>query len=391
VGVTSRLYYTDSYLCQFEATLTSASADGLEVELDRSAFYPTSGGQLFDLGTLNSIPVVDIVETDDGRVLHRLASPISAGPIRGEIDFSRRFDFMQQHSGQHLLSAVFESMFGFKTVGVHMGESSSTVDLETGSISRDQLVAAEYRINAVVFENRPISIGFEDAAQAEGLRKATERTGDLRIVTIQGYDRSACGGTHVRSTGEIGPVLLRRMDKIRGNVRVEFLCGLRAVRRARQDYDTLDAAARVFNAQLDDLPVLAASSVEQSKEADKARKKLSLELAQLRGRQLWESQPVSASGRRVYIDSSPTGPLDDETRALALSFTAQPGAIFVTSSPNPPTLLLAVSEDTGLHAGNLLKPLLVELGGRGGGNARTAQGTLPTPEAVAKLIAKLNL
>jgi len=391
VGVTSRLYYTDSYLSQFEAALVSVSADGLEVELDRTAFYPTSGGQLFDLGSLNSIPVIEVSETEDGLILHRLASPLPPGPVLGRIDYARRFDFMQQHSGQHLLSAIFESMFGFKTVGVHMGETSSTVDLGTGSIRREQMIAAESRVNEVVFENRPISIGFKDATQAEGLRKATDRTGQLRIVTIEGCDRSACGGTHVRSTGEIGPVLLRRQDKIRGNVRIEFLCGLRAVRRARQDYDTLDATARIFNSQLDDVPALAASSFEQAREAEKSRKKLALELAQLRGRQLWEAQPASASGRRVYIDAHPSGPLDDETRALALSYTAQPGAVFVASSPDPPTLLLAVSEDTGIHAGNLLKPLLAELGGRGGGNARTAQGSLPSPEAVGALIKLLNL
>lgn len=389
--MTSRLYYTDSYLRHFEASTVSVSADGLEVELDRSAFYPTSGGQLFDRGTLNSIPIVEVIETEEGRILHRLASPIPPGPIHGEIDFSRRFDFMQQHSGQHLLSAVFESMLGFKTVGVHMGESSSTVDLETPSVSREQLIDAESRINEVVFENRPISIGFEDSAAAGGLRKASERSGELRIVTIEGYDRSACGGTHVRSTGEIGPVLLRRLDKIRGNVRVDFLCGARAIRRARQDYDTLDAAARVFNAALDDVPSLAAASAEQGRDAGKALKKLALELAQYRGRQLWEAQPPSAGGRRLYIDLRPSGPLDDEVRTLALSYTNQPDAVYVAHSPNPPMVLLAVSEDTGLHAGNQLKPLLTEFGGRGGGNARTAQGTLPSPEAVASLVGKLNL
>jgi len=391
VGVTSRLYYTDSYLSQFDAVIVSLPAGGLDAELDRTAFYPTSGGQLFDRGTLNSVPVVEVAETADGRILHRLASPLSPGPVHGEIDFTRRFDFMQQHSGQHLLSAVVESMFGFKTVGVHMGESSSTVDLETDSVSREQLAAAESRVNDVVFENRPITIGFEDAAGASGLRKASERTGELRIVTIEGYDRSACGGTHVRSTGEIGPVLLRRLDKVRGNVRVEFLCGARAVRRARQDYDTLDAAARVFNAQLDEVPALSAASVEHARNAGKALKKMALELAQFRGRELWEQQPPSPSGRRVYIDAHASGPLDDETRALALSYTAQPAAVLVACSNNPPAVLLAVSEDTGLHAGNLLKPLLTGLGGRGGGNVRTAQGSLPSPEAVAALLGRLDL
>lgn len=389
--MTSRLYYTDSYLAQFAAATTSLSPDGLQVELDQTAFYPSSGGQLHDLGALNSIPVTEVIETPDGAIVHLLASPLAPGPVHGIIDWDRRFDFMQQHSGQHLLSAAFDALFGFKTVGVHMGETSSTVDLETGSITAGQLRAAEDRANRIVFQNRPIAITFEDATEAAGLRKVSDRSGELRIVAIDGHDRSACGGTHVHSTGEIGPILLRRLDKIRGNVRVEFLCGLRATRRARLDYDTLDAAARVFNAQLDALPSLASALAEQAKEAEKTRRKLALELAQLRGRQLWESQPVSASGRRVYLDEHTSGPLDDEIRALALSFTAQPAAAFIATSPDPPALLLAVSEDTGLHAGNLLKPLLAELGGRGGGNARTAQGSLPTPASLPALLDKLNL
>ena len=389
--MTSRLYYTDSYLAQFDATVISLSPDGLQVELDQTAFYPTSGGQLHDLGTLNSIPVTEVLENPDGALVHVLASPLPPGPIHGAIAWDRRFDFMQQHSGQHLLSAVFESLFRFKTVGVHMGETSSTVDLETGSVSTEQLRAAEDRANRIVFENRPVSITFEDAAEAAGLRKASERSGELRIVAIEGQDRSACGGTHVRATGEIGPILLRRLDKIRGNVRVEFLCGLRATRRARLDYDTLDSAARVFNAQLDALPSLASALSEQAKETEKTRRKLALELAQLRGRQLWESQLVSPSGRRVYLDQHVAGPLDDETRALALSFTAQPAAVFIATSPDPPALLLAVSEDTGLHAGNLLKPHLAEQGGRGGGNARTAQGSLPNPQSLQSLLDSLKL
>jgi alanyl-tRNA synthetase len=378
-------------LKQFDGAVVSASEDGLRVTLDTTAFYPTSGGQLHDLGTLNGIRVTEVVEGEDGSVVHVLEKPLDAPRVTGGIDWERRFDFMQQHSGQHLLSAVFEAMYGFKTVSVHMGETSSTVDLETASITREQLRAVEEAVNRAVFENRPVTVGFEDASEASGLRKATDRTGDLRIVTIDGCDRSACGGTHVKSTGEIGPVVLRKLDKIRGNVRVEFLCGLRAVRRARLDYDALDASARVFNAQLDDVPALAASLAEQVKEAGKERRKLALELAGLRGRQLWESQEVSAAGRRVYLDERASGALDDEVRALALSFTAQPGAAFIATSQDPPAVLLAVSEDTGLHAGNLMKPLLAELGGRGGGNNRTAQGSLPTKDAIAVLIAKLAL
>jgi alanyl-tRNA synthetase len=164
VGVTARLYYTDSYLKQFEAGVVSVSEDGLRAVLDRTAFYPTSGGQLHDLGTLNGIRVSEVAEDEDGGIVHVLERPLDAEGVTGEIDWERRFDFMQQHSGQHLLSAVFEAMYGFRTVSVHMGETSSTVDLETGSITREQLRAVEEAANRAVVENRPITVGFEDAA-----------------------------------------------------------------------------------------------------------------------------------------------------------------------------------------------------------------------------------
>src|SRR5437016_3731963 len=212
--MTERLYYTDSYLRDFAARIVDRSVDGATVYLDRTAFYPASGGQPFDVGSLNGIAVLEVADEGE-RVAHRMAAPLSAGDARGVIDWPRRFDHMQQHTGQHLLSAIIAERFGHATVSVHFGRESSTLDLDTGVFGQDRFVQAEALANSVVTENRPVRVSLEEADSASGLRKAAARQGTLRIVTIDGLDRSACGGTHVRATGEIGPILIRRTDRVK--------------------------------------------------------------------------------------------------------------------------------------------------------------------------------
>ena len=386
--MTKRLYYDDSYLTSFDAAVVASSSDRRIVYLDQTAFYPTSGGQSFDLGTLNGIPITDVLDEED-RVAHVLQAPLESDSVRGEIDWQRRFDNMQQHSGQHLLSAVLEELFGAKTVSVHMGSDASTVDLAVPSLEAEQIRRAERRANELVCANRSLAVTYEDAAEAEGLRKASERSGTLRIVSIAGCDRSACGGTHVRATGEIGLILIRKLDKIRGIVRLEFLAGLRAAARARADYDALNRAAQAFSSALDEVPALAASQVERAAEADKARRKLAMELAQMQGRELFEKTEPDASGIRRRSERYPKGPLDEDTRARAQSFVAAGKAVFLALTEEPATVMLACSADSGLHAGNLLKPLLQQAGGRGGGNAQLAQGSVPGRDALDSIASSL--
>ncbi|MCC7153774.1 MAG: alanyl-tRNA editing protein [Bryobacterales bacterium] len=382
--MTKRLYYTDSYLREFSAEVLESSPDGLTVYLDQTAFYPASGGQPNDLGKLGGVDVIDVID-EGSRIGHRVAAPIGARAVAGAIDWTRRFDFMRQHTGQHLLSAVLEEMFRFSTISVHFGSEVNTVDLETGSITDDQIREAELRANAIAAENRPVSVTFEQHSMAAGLRKASEREGELRIVGIEGLDRSACGGTHVRSTGEIGAILIRKQDKIRGNVRLEFVCGARAVRRARRDFDALSQIARIFSAPLDDAPALVSSQAGHLRESAKLNRKMGIELAQRRGKELYSACTPDATGRRFHVEQA--GALDDEIRTLAQSFTAQPNAAFVATAGN--SVLLAVSADSGIHAGNRLKAALLVAQGRGGGNAQLAQGSVPTPEAAAALAESL--
>ena len=366
-----RLYYRDSYLREFAARVIEV--DGAVAYLDATAFYPASGGQPHDLGTLNGVAVTGVEEQEDGRIAHTLASLPLVGPLTGVVDWARRFDHMQQHTGQHLLSAVLNDLFGFQTLSFHMGGEVSTIDLGTAALTQTQIEQAESHTNAIVFENRPVTVAFEDAASADGLRKASERTGELRIVTIADLDRSACGGTHVRATAEVGAIQIRKQDKIRGNARIEFTCGQRTVARTRRDFNALSAIARSFSSPVDETPALVAAQIERLKDADKARLKLALELAQLQGKALYES---TKSGRYVLW-----GSVTDDVRALAQAFTACSNAAFLALSSDPPGFLLAASEDSGINAGAAVKPLLAELGGRGGGSPRMAQGSLPSPDA----------
>jgi alanyl-tRNA synthetase len=386
--MTERLYYTDSYLCEFRARVVERSADGRTVYLDRSAFYPASGGQPFDRGSIAGVEVVEVVDEDD-RIAHRLAAPLAAGEeVGATVDWARRFDHMQQHSGQHLLSAVFEELFGLHTVSFHLGAESATIDLEGGPLDARTLLEAEQRANKIVFENRPLDVRFEEAAQVQGLRKASEREGTLRIVSIDGLDRSACGGTHVRGTGEIGVILLRRLEKIRQSVRVEFVCGGRAVRRARADFEALSRVSQVFSAALDEVPAMVAAQVEAAKAGEKARRRVELELAAYQGKELYQTTTPGPDGVRRVMQRLDRGNLED-LRAVAQSFTAQPMSVFVATLKDPPSALLAASTDSGVDAGKVLKAALTEAGGRGGGNARIAQGSVPDAGALETLAARI--
>ena len=354
--------------------------DCVEAVLDRTAFYPSSGGQPHDLGTLGGAAVREVIEGEADRVIHVLDRPLETGlTVEGEVDWARRFDHMQQHTGQHLLSAVIHEMFGWQTLSFHLGAAVSTIDLETGAIAADQLERAEREANLRIVRNLPVSVSFEDSESAQGLRKESSRSGELRVVSIEGLDRSACGGTHVRATGEIGCLLIRRQEKVRGSVRIEFVCGLRAAARARADFNLLSAVARHFSASLEETPALVASLMEQAKESEKARRKLALDLAAARGRELYASTPAGEGGRRIHIERCRS--LGEEERAAAQSFTSKPGARFIAVCADPPSLLYAVSEGESA-AGAVLREALAASGGRGGGNARMAQGSLPDAAAL---------
>jgi alanyl-tRNA synthetase len=296
---------------------------------------------------------------------------------------------MQQHTGQHLLSAVFATLFGYETASVHFGADRSSLDLDVGAIDAAQLGEAERRANEIVWENRPVSVSFEDAATATGLRKPPPREGTLRIVTIADLDRSACGGTHVRATGEIGAITLRGTERIRKQMRVEFLCGARVVRQARADFEALSAIALSVKSSIAEAPALVAAQSAELRDTMAARKRLEGELAVHQARALYEMTAPTPGGVRVAVLRRDGGSLED-IRPLAQAFASLPKTVFVAAVLSPATVLIAAADDAGVDAGRLLKAALAAAGGRGGGSPRLAQGTVPNADALESVVSAVR-
>jgi alanyl-tRNA synthetase len=385
---TTRLYYRDSYLTSFDAHVVDVADGGRRVYLDQTAFYPTSGGQPNDVGTLGGgIVVTDVIDESE-RIAHVLETPLGSDVSRvaGRVDWERRFDHMQQHTGQHLLSAVLEEACGFHTVSVHFGRDYSSLDVDVESIAADRVLEVERRANEIASENRPVNVSFEEASEAKGLRKQSEREGTLRIVSISGLDRSACGGTHVRTTGEIGAILIRKVERVRKAARLEFVCGLRAVKRARADFEALTRIATALSASLDDAPALVTAQSEQLRVVANERRRLEREVAGSRARALYDAAPVDSHGRKVVRCDSASM---DELRNLAQAVVALPYVLLVGAVAEPPSLMVASSEDAGLDAGKTLREVVTRLGGRGGGSPRIAQGTVPDARRLAEAVASI--
>jgi alanyl-tRNA synthetase len=382
---TERLYYHDSFLYDFDARVVEAlDRNGRPaIILDRTAFYPTSGGQVHDLGVLladgKQIAITEVADEEDGRILHFAAALLPAGTqVQGRVDAARRRDHVQQHTGQHVLSAAFIQLFNMPTVSFHMGEGSCTIDLETGGLSAAQAQKAELLANEVIAEDRPVSIRFvplEEARQL-GLRKLPpKQTGDLRLIDIANFDLTACGGTHVRATGQIGGMLLRKIEKVKQGMRVEFVCGLRAVNTARHDYATLTEAAALFSSHIYDLPEQVRKSLAEGKSAGKAQHKLLEELAELYADRLL----AQAAGPPHVIIQVFAERDAFFIKLLAQKLTAgKPGVIaLLASGAGQPTLVFAQSPGQKSNMGQLMKDAMAQLGGRGGGTADMAQGGLP--------------
>src|SRR5688500_16482922 len=282
-AMTERLYYTDPYLREFDAVVTRAfEREGQPaVALDRTAFYPSSGGQPFDVGALGSARVVDVVDGDDDEVVHVLDRAIGEGErVRGVIDWERRFDHMQQHTGQHVLSAAFDALVKARTESFHLGGESATIDLAK-TVTADDIVLVENAANVIVWEDRPVSIRFADAAEAASLplRKESLRTGTLRLIEVEACDVSACGGTHVARTGAIGMIAVTGTEKVRGGTRVEFVCGRRALARFRLAQNAAAGAARTLSVLPGELPAAIERLQGELKSASRSIRDLQLRLA----------------------------------------------------------------------------------------------------------------
>jgi len=403
--MTERLYYNDSFLYDFRASVLDTQElrrDGDQsvwaLKLDRTAFYPSSGGQPFDTGRITTesksgvpleIAVEDVFEDELGEVWHRVSKVVPPGAeVRGDIDIERRRDHMQQHTGQHLLSAAFIRLLNAKTVSFHLGEQVSTIDLETSSLSHDDLFRAERLSNEIIAEDRPIAISYvtREKAQTMGVRKLPEREGEIRLIDIRDFDLNACGGTHARSTGQIGGLLLRRMEKVKQGVRVEFVCGLRAAAAAHRDFETLGDAAALYPCAPADLRANIAKQRDDARQAQKRESLLLEELAGLKAVEILRQATPDGAGRRWIVEV-----FDDRDAAfvklLAQKATRNGSAVaLLASSQEPPTVVFARSSDVTGDVGTLLRELVTAAGGRGGGGKDFAQGGVPNRVDLAKIL-----
>ncbi|MGA8221789.1 MAG: DHHA1 domain-containing protein [Candidatus Acidiferrales bacterium] len=390
--MTERLYYHDSTLREFDASVISCERDGerWKVVLDRTAFYPTSGGQPHDLGTLNGVSVIEVADAEENKVVHYTTAEVPAGAVRGEIDWARRRDHMQQHTGQHLLSAAFIELFQFPTVSFHLGKEISTIDLEAPSVVPRHLEEAERRVNEIIFEDRAVVIRFgtaEELAEA-GIRKKVEREGVLRAIEVDGFDRQPCGGTHLERTGQAGLLLIRKLERRRELWRVEFVCGLRALATARGDFAVLGQAASLLSCGLPEVPSVLGKMIEERRAQHGDVKKLEERLAEYEARALMgSSAPLDAYGSRLIVAS-----VERATPAylglVAARIVARDGAVALLGSRETGHVVFAQSKGLTHDMGGVLRESLKEFGGKGGGPKDFAQGSLPDATKVEAVLAR---
>jgi alanyl-tRNA synthetase len=402
--LTDRLYYHDSFLREFDAVVVSCTREGprWKVILDKTAFYPTSGGQPHDLGTLGDAQVVEVVDapgtnaaaapdapsaSDPHHVVHYTTAAVPPGPVHGQIDWSRRLDHMQQHTAQHLLSAAFIELFGFPTVSFHLGTEISTIDLAAPSVVPRQLEAAERRTNEIIFEDRSVEIRFGTAQELaeSGIRKKVDREGILRASDIDGFDRQPCGGTHLASTGQAGLILLRKLERSRDHWRIEFVAGYRALTVARGDFASLTQSATQLSCALQDVPAGIAKNIEERRANTSAVKRLEERLATLEARALLQQNPETPSGVRLIVATPP-----DATPAylalLATKLTAEKNVIALLASRESGHVVAARSANLTQDVGSTLRESLKEFQGKGGGAKHFAQGALPDRSQLDRFI-----
>jgi alanyl-tRNA synthetase len=379
--MTERIYYTDPYTTEFDATVVGIEAlpdDTNQVRrgvlLDRTAFYPTSGGQPFDIGVLGAARVVDVVDRDDGNILHIVEGEIHPGSVRGQIDWARRFDHMQQHTGQHMLSAAVDRLLRVRTVSFHLGSVTSTIDLAR-ELSAAEIAEAEREANRVVWEDRPVTIRFADSAEAAtlGLRKEPTRDGVLRLIEVDGFDVSACGGTHVARTGAIGIVAIAGWERFRGGSRLEFVCGIRALSAYRGLRDSVASSIRLLSVLPAELPAGIERVQTEAKDLKREVKDLQTRLA------VHEASALAARAQhsgtlRVVVEAlegwDPSG-----LKSIAANIAERSGHIALLLGATPPSaIVVARASDVPLDSAAILKQMTSAFGGKGGGRPELAQG-----------------
>jgi alanyl-tRNA synthetase len=384
---TRRLYYDDAFEREFHARVihcdllppdvnSGITSQVLGLVLDRTAFYPTSGGQPHDLGKIGDANVLDVREFGD-EIIHVVDRRPSSPDVLGCINWPRRFDHMQQHTGQHLLSAIFQERFGLPTVSFHLGAETCTIDLRGPEPTEEILEGAERAANNVIFEDKPTSIRYGSPEQlaALGVRKEVVREGILRAIEIETVDLQPCGGTHVKSTGQIGLILVRRISKVRQDWRVEFVCGGRAGRIARQDFSLLVRTAEKLDCAADEL-VSAAERIVEARDINHKRVLVGYQqLAQAESELLLQNATSDANGIRLVVKTFPEAE-PEYLGALANQLARIEKTVAFVGAPVSGNLIFAQHATASKDMNALLKSIFQEFGGKGGGSRDFARGRL---------------
>ncbi|OFW19058.1 MAG: hypothetical protein A3G21_05020 [Acidobacteria bacterium RIFCSPLOWO2_12_FULL_66_21] len=374
--MTERLYYTEPNASEFDAQVLGVDLhEGRRVAvLDRTAFYPASGGQPYDTGRLGDAAVLDVIDTEDGTILHVVDRDLPIGPVHGRIDWERRFDHMQQHTGQHVLSAAFDRLLGARTESFHLGVETSTIDLGR-EVTPPEIERAENEANRIVWEDRPVAIRFVDAAEAARLplRKEPARGGTLRLIDVQDFDISACGGTHVARTGSIGLIAVHSWERFRGGTRIEFLCGRRALAGYRGLRDAVAASVRLVSVLPSELPAGIERMQAEAKESKRRIKDLQARLALFEAAALADRATARGGARLATGVLEGWDPNGLKIVAAAIVERSDHVAVLL-GTPAPYAIVVARSAGLAVDCAVILKRLTAAFGGKGGGRPELAQG-----------------
>ena len=388
----TRLYHDDPYQVEFDARIVERLEwEGLPaVVLDRTAFYPTGGGQPHDVGHLGGVRVVDVVEREgDGAVVHVLEAPLDLDSVEARVDWERRFDLMQQHTGQHVLSAVFVDLLQANTVGFHLSDEYATIDVDRAPLSQEQIDEVEQVANRVVFNNYPVEARFvtdEEVARLP-LRKPVAHEGPVRIVEVASVDFSACGGTHVLETGEIGLIKVVRTERRAGETRIEFLCGWRALNDYRAKNALLHRVAREYTVSHWQLGELLERMADELKEARRDLRDVRDRLLDAEAAALWHEAGTVHGVRLVHAHLP--GRTADDLKHLAQRLVERPQTVALLGAGEAGekgSFTFARSAGVDLHMGNLVRHACQVIGGGGGGRPEFAQGGGPEGAQVAEAV-----
>ena len=379
---TDRLYYTDSHLIEFNARVvdvTERVSGWAAVVLDRTAFYPTGGGQPSDTGTLNGSRVVECVDDGENGILHMLqgSAPKIGSEVSGRVDWARRLDHIQQHTGQHILSQAFITLFKAPTRSFRVLDQSCEIDVDLNNPSTELIERAVELANNVIWEDRPITIRNVNAEEAAllPLRKDSTREGELRLIEIEGFDLTPCGGTHAFRTGEVGMIAVRSWERAKGLARVEFVAGVRALVDYRRANKSAREIAALFSTGRDEAPALATHLMEENKELHRRIRGLEEIAAKVEAQDLLSAADIGVDGARVILKVFQDRDAESLKKlAQALAVNPQTIALLASSDKETARLVFARSGDASGDMNQLMRKACEILGGRGGGKADLAQG-----------------